>query len=75
MWGARPSALLGLDPGSVEAFLVDRDLAQLLHDEEQRQGQEGDAGPVGGVEAPGVAHPGSPPPPDGVPWSRNLGGV
>lgn len=52
---------------------MDRDLAQLLHDQEQaRQGGEG-AGAVGGVAAPGVVHPGSPPPPDGVPWAAGLG--
>lgn len=29
--------MLGLPPGSVEAFLVDRDLAQLLADREETQ--------------------------------------
>jgi hypothetical protein len=31
-WGQSPSRVLGLPPGSVEAYVVDRDLAARLED-------------------------------------------
>ena len=36
-WSKSPSDLLGLRPGSVEAFVVDRDLAELLAGEARRE--------------------------------------
>lgn len=39
-WGARPSALLGLSPGSLEAFQVDRALAARLVDAERVPAEE-----------------------------------
>ena len=40
-WSKSPSELLGLRAGSVEAFVLDRDLAERLAGEAEREAQEG----------------------------------
>lgn len=74
MWGTSPSRVSGLPQGSVEAFLLDKRVAERLLEQDAEDAESGDGGGVAAVAVPPVTADGGVgsvpmPDPTGVPWA------